>query len=331
MSKLPINTITFSHNDLDGIGVGVLVKAAIGKDANVYYCNYQDVDELINKVLDNIEENCTNYPFILVADLGIKPETAERLNRYKGEKRWLDHHKTNIELAEKYDWATIDTEASGTLLVFDEFENIPRKYLDFAIHVDDYDRWIHALPKSKELNRLLYIIGINRFEDRFLRNSVISFDETELLLLELEDESIERYAEKVAKGIEVFELSDRKRLGVGFADRYISEISQFIMSELDLDAIALIDVHSKKVSFRSRNHIDVGEIAKRLGGGGHKNASGVEFGYSYIKDFGKYPLFSVYSAYNGMIFGLYMKFTNIYDEIEREAVKKLFAGVAQNE
>lgn len=326
MKNLIQNTITFSHNDLDGIGVGILVKAAIGESSEVYYCSYQNVDERINKVLDSIEKQGKNYPFILIADLGIKPETAERLDRYKGGKRWLDHHVTNIVLADKYSWATIDTETSGTLLVFDEFENIPRKYSDFALHVDDYDRWVHCLPNSKDLNRLLYIIGINRFEERFLNYAGVVFNESEQLLLEIEAQTIEHYGDRVAKGIQIFELMDGKRLGVGFADRYTSEVAHDLMIRLDLDAIALVDVHCKKMSLRSRNHVNVGEVAKRLGGGGHKNASGVDFNYGTITDFhgSKYPLYVVHSDLESLIFGVFMKVANAYDDSEREALKEVF-------
>ncbi|MCF6179874.1 MAG: bifunctional oligoribonuclease/PAP phosphatase NrnA [Geopsychrobacter sp.] len=37
-----------------------------------------------------------------------------------------------------------------------------------------------------------------------------------------------------------------------------------------------LDLENVKVSFRSRGNIDVGQLANRLGGGGHKNAAGAE-------------------------------------------------------
>ena len=328
MALLPKNSIMFSHTDLDGIGGGILFKAALGQYAEVHYCNYDDVDEKINRVLDNIEEYEIDYPFILIADLGIKPETAERLDRYYGKKRWLDHHRTNIELASKYDWATIDTERCGTKLVFDEFENIPRKYEDFTNHVDDYDRWVHKLPKSKDLNRLLYIIGINRFEDRFLFDERMDFNHSELLLLELEEENIERYTERVAKGMTIKYTMGDKKFGIAFAEKYHSEVAHNLMNQHDLVAIALIDVNYRKISLRSKGDFNVGEIAKRLGGGGHKNAAGVSFKYGHIEDFNsrKYPLFGTYQDLKNIIYGFAYKFKRTYEDIENEELIKMFKG-----
>lgn len=328
MALLPKNSIMFSHTDLDGIGGGIIFKATLGSLSEVHYCNYDEVDEKIIKRLDELEKKAEK-PFILIADLGIKPETAERLDRYTGEKRWLDHHRTNIELASKYDWATVDTEACGTLLVFNEFDNIPRKYLDFVLHVDDYDRWIHALPKSMELNRLLYILGIERFEERFVFDERIEFNHTENLLLELEEENIAFYTDKVEKGMIVRKLVDDKLLGIAFAEKYKSEIAQELMNRKNLDAIALIDVNSRSVSLRSKGDLNVGEIAKRLGGGGHKNASGISYNYGFIEDFNsvKYPLFGLYDYTKSVLHEMAWIFYKTYEEIETESIRKLFKRV----
>lgn len=323
-----VETIMFTHNDLDGVGCGVLHKAVFGKYAETYYCGYHNVDEVITKTLKNIKERYTaGFPKIIISDLGITPETAEIVNDYQGDKVFLDHHKTNLWLAEEYEWATVDLEASGTLLVY-EYLNVSDDYRDFAIHVDDYDRWVHALPKSKELNRLYYLIGIDRFEERFLTNPKVEFDKAERLLLELEDENIERYTGKVEKGLKIYELSDEKRFAIGFAERYQSEVAHGLLERLDLDAIALIDVNYKKISFRSKSNFDVGTIAKGLGGGGHKNASGVNFAYKDIRDFhgSKYPLIGVLNTLNDMVFELFFRFNRIYESIEYAELEKVFSG-----
>ncbi|WP_033829029.1 DHH family phosphoesterase [Bacillus andreraoultii] len=323
-----VETIMFTHNDLDGIGCGVIHKAVFGKDAETYYCGYHNVDEVIAKTLENVKEQYTaGFPKIIISDLGITPETAKLVDNYQGEKVLLDHHKTNLWIAEQYDWATVDLEASGTLLVYEHL-NIDEEYRDFAIHVDDYDRWIHSLPKSKELNRLYYLIGIDRFEERFLTNPQIKFTEAERLLLDLEEENIEHYTNKVEKGLKVYELSDEKRFAIGFAERYQSEVAHELIQRLELDAIALIDVNYKKISFRSKPNFDVGAIAKGLGGGGHKNASGVNFAYKDISDFhgNKYPLIGVLNSLNDMTFELFWRFNRIYESTEYAELEKVFIG-----
>lgn len=315
-------TIMFTHNDLDGVGCGVLHKAAFGVNAETHYCGYHNVDE---KIINRLKELDGELPRIIISDLGIKEQTAKIIDNYKGEKILLDHHVTNTWLQEQYDWAIIDKDASGTLLVFNHIDEVPREYVGFALHVDDYDRWLHVMPYSKDLNRLLFIIGIVRFERRFLTNEKVEFNETEKLLLELESESVDRYVDKVEKGITVYYLNDDKRFGLGFAERYHSEAAHELMNRLDLEAIALIDVNYKKVSFRSKPHFDVGSIAKRLGGGGHKNAAGAEFNYKDVKDFSpRYPLYGVLDSLQNMVFALFYKFGRTYEEIETEAIAKLF-------
>lgn len=328
MTNLSQNTITFSHNDLDGVGVGILVKAAIGY-SDVRYCSYGNVDERINKTLDDIERYETEYPFILIADLGIEAATAERLDRYKGGKRWLDHHKTNIELASRFEWATIDTEASGTLSVYNEYENVPKKYRDFALLVDDYDRWVHAYPDSKQMNRLFFIQGIERFEDRCLHvNEPQKLYNVDKIVLQLEDERIDRYINRLERSTKVYELHGDKRFGIVFADQYQSEAGHELLNRLDLEAIAMIDANNRKISFRSKENFDVASIAKRLGGGGHKNAAGCEFDYKNISDFhgSKYPLLGLQQNIGDAIFELYRRVRSIHEELENNEIEKLFKG-----
>lgn len=308
-------TIMFTHSDLDGVGCGILHKAAFGEDAETHYLTYYNADEVIVNRIKEIEKNGSYHPTVIISDLGIKPETAAVVERYRGQKVLLDHHKTNLWLQEKYSWATIDVDASGTLLVYRYLEDkISSEYLDFALHVDDYDRWIHALPKSKQLNRLLVILRIERFEKRMLMNPKVEFNATEQLLLEIEQERIQDAADKVEKGITVYMLPDAKRIGIGFADQYQSEIANDLIERLNLDAIALIDVNYKKISFRSKPDFDVSVIAHGLGGGGHKNASGVEFNYRYVEDFhgSKYPLIGVYHDLQNIKFDLFMAFEKVY-------------------
>ncbi|MFS1513418.1 hypothetical protein VQL36_13380 [Chengkuizengella sp. SCS-71B] len=253
--KLKPNAIMFTHNDLDGIVCGILFQSVIGYGAEVNYCGYYNVDEKIIKVLDHIERRTNEHPQIIISDLGIKPETAECVDRYEGEKILLDHHKTNRWIQEKYDCAIIDEEASGTLLVFDYIEGIPDRFRDFAIRVDDYDRWVHAYPDSKRLKCLFYVLGIERFVDRCLNlTNPIIFTESDELLLELGEEAIERYIHILEKGIVIYELTGDKQLGVVFADRYQSEAGHELLNRLNLDAIIMIDANNRKISMRSKPH-----------------------------------------------------------------------------
>ncbi|NBI29045.1 hypothetical protein [Chengkuizengella marina] len=132
--KLRPIAIMFTHNHR--IGCGILFQSVAGYGGEVYYCGYHHVDEKIVKVLDHIERRTNERPQIIISDLGIKLETAERIDRYIGEKILLDHHKTNRWIQEKYDWAIINEDASGTLLVYNYIKGIPVRYMHTLIQND---------------------------------------------------------------------------------------------------------------------------------------------------------------------------------------------------
>lgn len=62
-----------------------------------------------------------------------------------------------------------------------------------------------------------------------------------------------------------------------FATDYVSDIGNRILRSkdfADLDYVAIINPSRDTCSLRSQGKFDVASIAKQLGGGGHKNASG---------------------------------------------------------
>lgn len=304
------DTILFTHTDLDGIGCAVLYKAKSGFHEATNFCNYNTIDERVIRVLDNIEDRWDDcdLPSIIITDISVNDRTAERLEMYTmkgGIVLLLDHHATAEEL-NRYDWAFVDVEASGTLLTY-SFLALPDRYRDFALMVDDYDRWIHDDPSSKKLNQLFFMLGFDRFIERFYHNPSVEFIGAEQLLLELDDESKERYINRVEKGITVFSGIHNERIGVGFADRYTSEAAHEIMNRMNLRAIALIDVNSGKVSMRSRGDYDVSALAKIHQGGGHKNAAGVE----YANKVASHPL---------------ARLTRLIEHVKRQTFFNLFAG-----
>ncbi len=185
----------------------------------------------------------------------------------------IDHHKT-AEWLNKYEWAFIDTSKCGTLLSFEYYGSIP-EFDYFARVVNDYDLWIHDDPNSKELNRIYGILGRERFVDWYTESPFTGhLNAFEKYLLELDKEKQERFQKKVKETIYVGFNGLGQKFGIGFADRYVSEIAHNLIDELNLDFIALVDVYGEKVQLRSRQDVDVSEIAKTFDGGGHKTRRG---------------------------------------------------------
>lgn len=162
----------FSHTDLDGIGCGILAKLAFGKDVDISYCDYDNIDSSVKEYLETEQDD--TIP-IYITDIRVNEETAELLNK-RGNVQLLDHHPTALGL-NKYDWCDVVIEdskgikTSGTMLFYhwlgmngclsEELEN--NKALErFAELVRNYDTWRWSELGAdgvicKQVNDLLYL------------------------------------------------------------------------------------------------------------------------------------------------------------------------------
>lgn len=260
--------ILITHDDLDGAGCAVLGTAAYDK-IQVYICNYETVNNVVLDVLVGPDE-------ILITDISVNPEVAEKIDS-RGKVTLLDHHKTAAWL-NRYPWAKVDSSCCGTMHLFNYLSQNHRKlkkYRDFAAVVNDYDLWLHKDFRSRQLNRLYYILGPHRFTKRFAADGRVKFRPEEKFLLELEEEKIQEYCFRAAG----YEETDRygNRYLIVFAERYTSELGEYLLERHPQCAyVMIINAHQcpTKVSLRSRGDIDVAAIAREYGGGGHKAAAG---------------------------------------------------------
>lgn len=122
-------------------------------------------------------------------------------------------------------------------------------------------------------------MSIDEFEEKMIERLTTSdefdFDEFEKKLLNMEEDKIERYIRRKKREIVQAEIGDYFA-GVIYAESYHSEVGNELGKEYDhLDYIAILNMGSKKISFRTiHDHVDVSEIAGIFGGGGHQKASG---------------------------------------------------------
>ena len=140
--------------------------------------------------------------------------------------------------------------------------------------MDIYDFSKTSKEEAEKLEMIFKIYGKDRFIDKFYNviiNDLELYSKEDLNLVELEKERIKRYIEEK----EFMEISlDNKRVGVVFAERYISELGNYLINKYDyLDYIVLINM-DKKISYRGNGKVDLSVIAKKFGGGGHINAAG---------------------------------------------------------
>lgn len=250
---------------------------------------FEEFDYILSEnkdVNDNVKNNLDKYDFIYVVDLNISEELADFIEaNYKEKIMILDHHLSCNNM-NKYSFIEVNAEGkeSGTSLYYKYLLNnynnnllnreSTKMLVEHVRTMDIYDFSKTSKEEAEKLEMIFKIYGKDRFIDKFYNviiNDLELYSKEDLNLVELEKERIKRYIEEK----EFMEISlDNKRVGVVFAERYISELGNYLINKYDyLDYIVLINM-DKKISYRGNGKVDLSVIAKKFGGGGHINAAG---------------------------------------------------------
>lgn len=250
---------------------------------------FEEIDYILSEnkdVNDNVKNNLDKYDFIYVVDLNISEELADFIEaNYKEKIMILDHHLSCNNM-NKYSFIEVNAEGkeSGTSLYYKYLLNnynnnllnreSTKMLVEHVRTMDIYDFSKTSKEEAEKLEMIFKIYGKDRFIDKFYNviiNDLELYSKEDLNLVELEKERIKRYIEEK----EFMEISlDNKRVGIVFAERYISELGNYLINKYDyLDYIVLINM-DKKISYRGNGKVDLSVIAKKFGGGGHINAAG---------------------------------------------------------
>lgn len=303
----------FTHTDLDGVGCAILSKLAFGDEVDIEYCGYDDIDARVWEFIsmDTVDE----FDSVYITDISIKNEdTIKVINESLASKfRLFDHHKT-AEHLNKYDWCNVTIKRNGIktcgvdlfyewLMACGHIHD-SKAMRKFVGAVTAYDTWawkdavVPAWGKTvKEFNDLLYILGRDNFIDRCLTRLrgykyTTDFSKMERELLDRRQAEIDAYIDKKEKEFNVVCLGDKKGMVV-FADIFISELGNTLCERHPIyDFIAIIDLDAGKVSYRTTiENMDVSEIAKVYGGGGHKASAGHTFDAALQEEIIRYIFF----------------------------------------
>lgn len=300
----------FTHLDFDGVGCAILARLSFGDSVDIEFCNYDDINEKVQEFIDSKEVDVLTYENVFITDISLKEEVSKQIDICYNHFVLLDHHSTALWMNE-YKWCHVNVECldgkdCGTNAFFNylllntnsfrENENLSFSSLrKFVETVRRYDTWEWSTKyndlESKQWNNLLYIYGRDKFITKVLSqliNGYFLFEPTDYTLLELNQDKIDRYIDK--KQNEIIEMYIRDNVneykaGVVYAEQYHSELGNTLAkNNPELDFIVIINM-SSSMSFRTVKDIDLGEIAKLYGGGGHKAAAG-----SQINDAMKYDV-----------------------------------------
>ena len=187
----------------------------------------------------------------------------------------IDHHKSEEEAVKTAHEYVYKMENSGTVLAWQYFyPELPVPWL--LRYIEDRDIWTMVLPDTLEMGLM-----IDTFDKDFKTWNKLAED--------LENEStrdkyiqqgklIKQYEDQIVEDIvsskDLVKFEGLETYAVNAPGFFSSQIGDLLRN--DKSPIAIIWCYSGdelKVSLRSDGSVDVSEIAKKYGGGGHKTAA----------------------------------------------------------
>lgn len=188
----------------------------------------------------------------------------------------IDHHRTAREALTGLDDCVFDMEHSGCVLTWRHFHVTPVP--DLLLHVEDRDLWRFALPGSREVFSALEVV-----ERAFPAWHTLVADPGAVPRLVAEGRVLLKYERRQVDAV----LRHRHWTEIGGV-RCLAVNSPVLASEIGgrlatlsqeeggtpMAVVYSIDGDGTRASLRSLGDFDVAAIARRYGGGGHRNAAG---------------------------------------------------------
>lgn len=262
----------FYHgSDLDGQCSGALIKSNYS-ECKMFPINYGD-----DFPFDIIEPNET----VFMVDFCLQP-FVDMIKLYKMcNLVWIDHHKSAIEDHKKYDIKILGRRKIGIgacQLVWEVlYNNTPPLFVRLLA---EYDVWDHTNPLTLPFHYGMGVCKTDPINQDFWnmlcdREMVMRIVEDGDIIMKYQNEENRKYADSTA-----FEIN--------FHGYRCVVINKMITNSKLFDSVWNPDKHDIMISFgwyknkwgislyTNKNEIDVSQIAKKYGGGGHQGAAGFE-------------------------------------------------------
>ena len=256
-----VNCVIYHADCTDGFGAAYAAWKLLGNRAEYYPCKHgtppPDVTGKVVAILDFSYNNATTKQMI--------EDSAGLII--------IDHHKSAIVELHDISNTHFDMTHSGARLAWDFFhpgKEAP-KFIDY---IEDRDLWKWELPYSKEFSAAFDMVPFEfeefeKFEDDSVFDDAVKRGS---YVLAYSKTVIKKVCDKAAA-----RRYEGKDVMVVNASHWMSEIGARLSPDCDFAMIWYYDHEDRiiKVSLRAfHDHVDVSEISKKYGGGGHKKAAG---------------------------------------------------------
>lgn len=256
-----VNCVIYHADCTDGFGSAYSAWKLLGNRAEYYPCKHgQEPPDVKGKN-------------VVILDFSFSNATTKKMIEEANDLMVIDHHKSAVVELHDISNTIFDMSKSGATLAWDFFH--PGKEAPkFIQYITDRDLWKWELPYSKEFSAAFDMVPFEFEEfEKFEDDSVF-------------DDAVKRgsyilaYSKTVVK--KVCDKASARKIGgkhvmVVNSSHWMSEIGAKLSPDCDFALIWYYDHNDKriKVSLRSfHEHVDVSDVSKKFGGGGHKKAAG---------------------------------------------------------
>lgn len=205
---------------------------------------------------------------------------------------WIDHHRTAIEryrsgnVQVPFTEVVLDESFAASRLVYEylcgkrPLKSEPKALRTLVAMADDNDRWLHKIPDSHAL-----ALAVSALDDFAAYEDLLEFARTGQWTARLQA-AYDSAQQEVARSIALAERSRVETLlperGIvlvaAVCDGYPSEVAEQWNRHAERSVFVFFDLRTQTLSFRRSPdcQVDLSQVAKRLGGGGHPAAAGCE-------------------------------------------------------
>lgn len=290
--KSPLVHLT--HNDLDAVGGDAIHRMRYGAITTIF-CSVGSFPQ----ALDAIATVKGNGTVLSISDLGYQPGIATRIrkvNESGWQIEWRDHHRWSEQdiasVENSCSLLRIDTTTCACGICARDLLPDNPAAREVARVVCDYDLWKHEDPRSAVLG-----VVLQRWKNRdYVRDRLAEGVFTDRRIEEEYQDIVTDMEAKIAKSIrKATILGSTYRIAFAPLLGYPSETAARMRKELSTDIEVLI---SREGRFSLRSVPAISHlIAREYGGGGHPNAAGGSFGFSFwnrirFRIFGTVPEFA---------------------------------------
>ena len=243
-----------------------------------------DVEFVVGKYQEEPDYELFNNKCVFILDFSYPKEVMNKICGLAKHVFWLDHHKSAqqelkdfIPSSGKF-YSYFDESKSGAVISWNFFFAI-QEVPEILLRVQDRDLWKWEYPDTAAVTAALYSYPA---EVEVMCN-FLSAGKTQLDQLRHEGRALLRARQKeidlvIKTSVKLIDLDGCTVPIVNCSPSITSEVGNELAKEYPFAVMWHDFSHYRSFSLRSSadnlRHVDVSEIAKEFGGGGHKHAAG---------------------------------------------------------